>query len=133
MDLPAAKLGSGLTRLILSDKEVQSPLVASDPPAAFPVPAEMVVHRQVSADAMTSNVLGAINRPRMSERSSTSTSSDVRRSSPTGSVASSQSQIVTPSRQLSDGEKLKKCISELVETERTYVKVSDAHTINRIR
>ena len=59
----------------------------------------------------------------MSERSSTSTVSEVRRSSPTGSVASSQSQAVTPNRQLSDGEKLKKCILELVETERTYVKV----------
>lgn len=61
----------------------------------------------------------------MSERSSTSTSSDIRRSSPTGSVASSQSiaaSASTPGRQLSDGEKLKKCILELVETERTYVK-----------
>ena len=61
--------------------------------------------------------------PRMSERSSTSTVSDIRRSSPTGSIASSQSVAATPSRQLSDGEKLKKCILELVETERTYVKV----------
>lgn len=63
--------------------------------------------------------------PRMSERSSTSTSSDVRRSSPTGSIASSQSiaASATPNRQqLSDGEKLKKCILELVDTERTYVK-----------
>lgn len=59
----------------------------------------------------------------MSERSSTSTMSDFRRSSPTGSIASSQSIALTPSRQLSDGEKLKKCILELVETERTYVKV----------
>ena len=59
----------------------------------------------------------------MSERSSTSTMSDFRRSSPTGSIASSQSIALTPNRQLSDGEKLKKCILELVETERTYVKV----------
>lgn len=59
----------------------------------------------------------------MSERSSTSTISDFRRSSPTGSIASSQSIALTPNRQLSDGEKLKKCILELVETERTYVKV----------
>ena len=61
----------------------------------------------------------------MSERSSTSSSSNVRRSSPTGSIASSQSfaTSATPTRQqLTDGEKLKKCILELVETERTYVK-----------
>ena len=63
----------------------------------------------------------------MSERSSTSTVSDIRRSSPTGSIASSQSVAATPSRQLSDGEKLKKCILELVETERTYVKVTSLY------
>lgn len=44
---------------------------------------------------------------------------ETRKSSPTGSVASS----VTPSRQLTDAEKLRKVILELVETERTYVKV----------
>ncbi|XP_045119096.1 protein still life, isoform SIF type 1-like isoform X8 [Portunus trituberculatus] len=46
-----------------------------------------------------------------------------RRGSPTGSVASTQSQSqLTPSRQLSDGERLKKVILELVDTEKTYVK-----------
>lgn len=49
---------------------------------------------------------------------------ETRKSSPTGSVVSSHSQALTPSRQLSDAEKLKKVILELVETERTYVKVS---------
>lgn len=49
---------------------------------------------------------------------------DTRKSSPTGSVVSSHSQVLTPSRQLSDAEKLKKVICELIETERTYVKVS---------
>lgn len=44
--------------------------------------------------------------------------------SPTGSVVSNTSQVmVTPLRQLSDAEKLRKVILELVETERTYVKV----------
>ncbi|XP_058790073.1 protein still life, isoform SIF type 1 isoform X2 [Phymastichus coffea] len=47
---------------------------------------------------------------------------ETRKSSPTGSVLSSHSQMMTPSRQLSDAEKLKKVILELVETERTYVK-----------
>ncbi|XP_011302498.1 protein still life, isoform SIF type 1 isoform X5 [Fopius arisanus] len=47
---------------------------------------------------------------------------DTRKSSPTGSVVSSHSQVLTPSRQLSDAEKLKKVICELIETERTYVK-----------
>lgn len=68
----------------------------------------------------------------MSERSSTSTSSDIRRSSPTGSIASSQSIALTPNRQLSDAEKLKKCILELIETERTYVKVVYPH-ITRVK
>ncbi|XP_071646319.1 protein still life, isoform SIF type 1 isoform X10 [Temnothorax longispinosus] len=47
---------------------------------------------------------------------------ETRKSSPTGSVVSSHSQALTPSRQLSDAEKLKKVILELIETERTYVK-----------
>lgn len=48
-----------------------------------------------------------------------------RRSSPTGSITSTQSQSqLTPSSQLSDGERLKKVILELVDTEKTYVKVS---------
>lgn len=51
---------------------------------------------------------------------------ETRKSSPTGSVVSSHSQVLTPSRQLSDAEKLKKVILELIETERTYVKVRGA-------
>ncbi|XP_044020308.1 protein still life, isoforms C/SIF type 2 isoform X8 [Aphidius gifuensis] len=47
---------------------------------------------------------------------------ETRKSSPTGSVISSHSQVLTPSRQLSDAEKLKKVICELIDTERTYVK-----------
>ncbi|XP_063981634.1 protein still life, isoform SIF type 1 isoform X1 [Diachasmimorpha longicaudata] len=47
---------------------------------------------------------------------------DTRKSSPTGSVVSSHSQVLTPSKQLTDAEKLKKVICELIETERTYVK-----------
>ncbi|KAJ8673588.1 hypothetical protein QAD02_004850 [Eretmocerus hayati] len=47
---------------------------------------------------------------------------DTRKSSPTGSMLSGQSQMLTPSRQLTDAEKLKKVILELVETERAYVK-----------
>lgn len=50
---------------------------------------------------------------------------ETRKSSPTGSVASS----VTPSRQLTDAEKLRKVILELVETERTYVKVKYWYTL----
>lgn len=46
---------------------------------------------------------------------------ETRKSSPTGSIVSNTSQ--TPSRQLSDGEKLRKVILELIDTERTYVKV----------
>merc|ERR1719340_212719 len=45
-----------------------------------------------------------------------------RKSSPTGSDGSAQSQQLTPSRQLTDAEKMRKVVVELVETERTYVK-----------
>ncbi|XP_020713889.1 protein still life, isoform SIF type 1 isoform X8 [Ceratitis capitata] len=48
---------------------------------------------------------------------------ETRKSSPTGSVTSSVSNAaLTPSRQLTDAEKLRKVILELVDTERTYVK-----------
>ena len=44
--------------------------------------------------------------------------------SPTSSIASSQSQtMLTPGRHLSDAEKLRKVLTELIDTERTYVKV----------
>lgn len=50
---------------------------------------------------------------------------ETRKSSPTGSVVSTQSQaLLTPSRQLTDAEKLRKVILELIDTERTYVKVN---------
>jgi T-lymphoma invasion and metastasis-inducing protein 1 len=49
-----------------------------------------------------------------------------RKSSPTGSITSSASNAhLTPSRQLTDAEKLRKVILELVDTERAYVKVSE--------
>ena len=50
-------------------------------------------------------------------------SCDQRKSSPVESEGSAASQQVTPSRQLTDTEKLRKVITELIETERTYVKV----------
>jgi len=57
---------------------------------------------------------------------------ETRKSSPTGSVVSSHSQaLATPSRQLSDAEKLKKVILELIETERTYVKVTSSFYVRR--
>lgn len=51
---------------------------------------------------------------------------ETRKSSPTGSVASSVSNtMLTPSRQLTDAEKLRKVVMELIDTERTYVNVSE--------
>ncbi|XP_063922445.1 protein still life, isoform SIF type 1 isoform X3 [Zophobas morio] len=48
---------------------------------------------------------------------------ETRKSSPTGSLVSNTSQtLLTPSRQLTDAEKLRKVILELVDTERAYVK-----------
>lgn len=52
------------------------------------------------------------------------------KSSPTGSLLSSNSQVLTPSRQLTDTEKLRKVILELIETERTYVNVRSFFTSN---
>lgn len=50
---------------------------------------------------------------------------ETRKSSPTGSVTSSVSNVMlTPSRQLTDAEKLRKVVLELVDTERAYVKVN---------
>lgn len=51
---------------------------------------------------------------------------ETRKSSPTGSVTSSATSnaVMTPSRQLTDAEKLRKVILELVDTERAYVKVN---------
>lgn len=51
---------------------------------------------------------------------------ETRKSSPTGSVTSSAASnaVLTPSRQLTDAEKLRKVILELVDTERAYVRVS---------
>ncbi|XP_073982280.1 guanine nucleotide exchange factor still life isoform X2 [Rhodnius prolixus] len=46
---------------------------------------------------------------------------ETRKSSPTGSVVSSQTAL-TPSRQLTDAEKIRKVVLELIDTERTYVK-----------
>jgi len=49
-------------------------------------------------------------------------SEDVRRApSPTESLESANSHLMTPSRVLSDADKMRKVILELVETEQTYV------------
>lgn len=55
---------------------------------------------------------------------------ETRKSSPTGSVTSSAASnaVMTPSRQLTDAEKLRKVILELVDTERAYVKVTSWKT-----
>ncbi|KAJ1528617.1 hypothetical protein ONE63_007016 [Megalurothrips usitatus] len=47
---------------------------------------------------------------------------ETRKCSPTGSVISQSQSMLTPGRQLTDAEKLRKVILELVDTERTYVK-----------
>lgn len=56
---------------------------------------------------------------------------ETRKSSPTGSVVSNTSQtLLTPSRQLTDAEKLRKVILELVDTERAYVKVRNVFILS---
>ena len=80
---------------------------------------DMIIGNQPALD------VDAILRQQQSRQSLESCRSPLenRKSSPTESDASVPSQQVTPSRQLTDTEKLRKVITELIETERTYVKV----------
>lgn len=56
---------------------------------------------------------------------------ETRKSSPTGSVVSSQTAL-TLSRQLTDAEKIRKVVLELIDTERTYVKVSNTFFVIKL-
>ncbi|XP_037784013.1 protein still life, isoform SIF type 1-like isoform X8 [Penaeus monodon] len=99
------------SKAILPGKEPASP-------DGFPPPASDTSERSNVSSLEIENFLR-----QNSELSGCCRSPVERRSSPTGSIASTQSQSqLTPSRQLSDGERLKKVILELIDTERSYVK-----------
>ncbi|XP_028901836.1 protein still life, isoforms C/SIF type 2 isoform X3 [Zeugodacus cucurbitae] len=107
-------------------KDLYSPEAESSPaPSSVePTPAQMVAAATVKPTSRTSsfeieNLLKTAEQVTGFCRSPQET----RKSSPTGSVTSSVSNAaLTPSRQLTDAEKLRKVILELVDTERTYVK-----------
>ncbi|KAL1400986.1 hypothetical protein pipiens_006983 [Culex pipiens pipiens] len=101
-------------------KEVYSPEVESSP-----VPSGLDPHMDRSKQSSRTNSFEIENLLKSAEQVTGFCRSpqETRKSSPTGSVASSVSNaMLTPSRQLSDAEKLRKVILELVDTEKTYVK-----------
>lgn len=107
------------------------PLPPTAPPAAAgkdPLPDTLGPHLDGSKQASRTNSFEIENLLKTAEQVTGICRSpgETRKSSPTGSVLSAHSQVLTPSRQLTDAEKLKKVILELIETERTYVKVSAA-------
>ncbi|XP_042860130.1 protein still life, isoform SIF type 1-like isoform X12 [Penaeus japonicus] len=109
-----------ISRMIVPAPTWNKPILPGKEPASpdgFPPPASDTSERSNVSSLEIENFL------RNSELSGCCRSPVERRSSPTGSIASTQSQSqLTPSRQLSDGERLKKVILELIDTERSYVK-----------
>lgn len=108
-------------RSCISGKEVYSPEVESSP-----APSANDPHMDRSKQSSRTNSFEIENLLKSAEQVTGFCRSpqETRKSSPTGSVASSVSNaMLTPSRQLTDAEKLRKVILELVETEKSYVKV----------
>lgn len=109
-------------RSCVSGKEVYSPEIESSP-----APSANDPHMDRSKQSSRTNSFEIENLLKSAEQVTGFCRSpqETRKSSPTGSVASSVSNaMLTPSRQLTDAEKLRKVILELVDTEKTYVKVS---------
>ncbi|XP_021697786.1 protein still life, isoform SIF type 1 isoform X2 [Aedes aegypti] len=107
-------------RSCISGKEVYSPEVESSP-----APSANDPHMDRSKQSSRTNSFEIENLLKSAEQVTGFCRSpqETRKSSPTGSVASSVSNaMLTPSRQLTDAEKLRKVILELVDTEKTYVK-----------
>ncbi|XP_065073399.1 protein still life, isoforms C/SIF type 2 isoform X1 [Ochlerotatus camptorhynchus] len=110
----------GWRRSCISGKEVYSPEIESSP-----VPSANDPHMDRSKQSSRTNSFEIENLLKSAEQVTGFCRSpqETRKSSPTGSVASSVSNaMLTPSRQLTDAEKLRKVILELVDTEKTYVK-----------
>ncbi|ETN60526.1 T-cell lymphoma invasion and metastasis [Anopheles darlingi] len=114
----------GWRRSCIAGKEVYSPEVESSPAPSSNDPHLLTMDSRSKPSSRTSsfeieNLLKSAEQVTGFCRSPQET----RKSSPTGSVASSVSNVMlTPSRQLTDAEKLRKVILELVETEKSYVK-----------
>ncbi|XP_058835328.1 protein still life, isoforms C/SIF type 2 isoform X2 [Topomyia yanbarensis] len=110
----------GWRRSCISGKEVYSPEIESSP-----APSANDPHMDRSKQSSRTSSFEIENLLKSAEQVTGFCRSpqETRKSSPTGSVASSVSNaMLTPSRQLTDAEKLRKVILELVDTEKTYVK-----------
>ncbi|XP_039488478.1 protein still life, isoforms C/SIF type 2 isoform X7 [Drosophila santomea] len=118
-----------------TSKDLYSPEAESSPATSFVDPAAMAAQLAVGGmggmGGVGGVVVGGLGVAKPTSRTSSfeienllkTAEQETRKSSPTGSVTSSVSTTaLTPSRQLTDAEKLRKVVMELVDTERTYVK-----------
>uniref|UniRef100_A0A182K6X6 Still life n=1 Tax=Anopheles christyi TaxID=43041 RepID=A0A182K6X6_9DIPT len=104
-------------------KEVYSPEVESSPAPSSNDPHLSAIDRSKPSSRTSSFEIENLLKSAEQVTGFCRSPQETRKSSPTGSVASSVSNVMlTPSRQLTDAEKLRKVILELVDTEKSYVK-----------
>uniref|UniRef100_A0A182PAU0 Still life n=1 Tax=Anopheles epiroticus TaxID=199890 RepID=A0A182PAU0_9DIPT len=104
-------------------KEVYSPEVESSPAPSSNDPHLLTMDRSKPSSRTSSFEIENLLKSAEQVTGFCRSPQETRKSSPTGSVASSVSNVMlTPSRQLTDAEKLRKVILELVDTEKSYVK-----------
>uniref|UniRef100_A0A6E8VQC0 Uncharacterized protein n=1 Tax=Anopheles coluzzii TaxID=1518534 RepID=A0A6E8VQC0_ANOCL len=104
-------------------KEVYSPEVESSPAPSSNDPHLLSMDRSKPSSRTSSFEIENLLKSAEQVTGFCRSPQETRKSSPTGSVASSVSNVMlTPSRQLTDAEKLRKVILELVDTEKSYVK-----------
>ena len=111
-------------RSCIAGKEVYSPEVESSPAPSSNDPHLLSMDRSKPSSRTSSFEIENLLKSAEQVTGFCRSPQETRKSSPTGSVASSVSNVMlTPSRQLTDAEKLRKVILELVDTEKSYVKV----------
>uniref|UniRef100_A0A182QZ20 Still life n=1 Tax=Anopheles farauti TaxID=69004 RepID=A0A182QZ20_9DIPT len=113
----------GWRRSCIAGKEVYSPEVESSPAPSSNDPHLSAMDRSKPSSRTSSFEIENLLKSAEQVTGFCRSPQETRKSSPTGSVASSVSNVMlTPSRQLTDAEKLRKVILELVDTEKSYVK-----------
>ncbi|XP_049290284.1 protein still life, isoforms C/SIF type 2 isoform X2 [Anopheles funestus] len=113
----------GWRRSCIAGKEVYSPEVESSPAPSSNDPHLLAMDRSKPSSRTSSFEIENLLKSAEQVTGFCRSPQETRKSSPTGSVASSVSNVMlTPSRQLTDAEKLRKVILELVDTEKSYVK-----------
>ncbi|XP_061499432.1 protein still life, isoforms C/SIF type 2 isoform X1 [Anopheles gambiae] len=113
----------GWRRSCIAGKEVYSPEVESSPAPSSNDPHLLSMDRSKPSSRTSSFEIENLLKSAEQVTGFCRSPQETRKSSPTGSVASSVSNVMlTPSRQLTDAEKLRKVILELVDTEKSYVK-----------